>query len=131
MHVVIKLTSFTSEYTYIVEWKLMIICHFVYIVSGKTHLGLLGMRGVTIACVIFIGVSHHLKVEVHMDEVEYLQSLRFTWTKIAQIVGISHRTLCRRLSEWNLPLDTYYSTISDSDLDSLVAQVKSENHTCG
>ena len=29
MHVVIKLTSFTSEYTYIVEWKLMIICHFV------------------------------------------------------------------------------------------------------
>ena len=27
-------------------------------------------------------------------------------------------------SEWILPLDTYYSTISDSDLDSLVAQVK-------
>jgi len=65
-----------------------------------------------------------------MDEVEYLRSLWFTWTKIAQIVGISRRTLYRRLSEWNLPLDTYYSTISDSDLDSLVAQVKSENHTC-
>ena len=71
------------------------------------------------------------KVEVHMDEVEYLRSLRFTWTKIAQILGISRRTLYRRLSEWNLPLDTYYSTISDSDLDGLVAQVKSENDTCG
>ena len=66
-----------------------------------------------------------------MDEVEYLQSLQFTWTKIAQIVGIRRRTLYRRLSEWNLPLDPYYSTISDSDLDSLVAQVKSENHTWG
>ena len=60
MHVVIKLTSFTSEYTYIVECQEAYDMSFV-LVSGKTHLGLLGMRGVTIACVNFIGVSHHLK----------------------------------------------------------------------
>ena len=67
-------------------------------------------------------------VEVSVEEVEYLRSLRFNWTKIATILGISRRTL---LQEWNLPLDINYSVISDSDLDRLVAEVKRDNPTCG
>ena len=61
-----------------------------------------------------------------VEVVEYLRSLRFNWTKIATILGISRRTLYRRLQEWNLPLDINYSVISDSDLDRLVAEVKRE-----
>ena len=70
-------------------------------------------------------------VEVNVEEVEYLRSLRFSWTKIAAILGISRRTLYRRLQEWNLPLDINYSVISDTDLDRLVTEVKRDNPTCG
>ena len=70
MHVVIKVASFTSEYTYIVEWKLMINTSFC-VVSGKTHLGLLGMH-CAIACVNFIEVSHHLKA---------IPKLKCTWMR--------------------------------------------------
>ena len=63
-------------------------------------------------------------IEVFQEEVEYLRSLRFTWTKIADIVGISRRTLYRRLSEWDLPIDINYSIMSDSELDRLVADAK-------
>lgn len=38
-------------------------------------------------------------VEVDMDEVEYYRSLKFSWTKIASLVGISRSTLYRRLDD--------------------------------
>ena len=66
-----------------------------------------------------------------MEEVEYLRSLRFSWTKIAEIIGISRRTLYRQLDEWNLPQDIHYSDITDNDLDTLVREVKGENPTSG
>lgn len=66
-----------------------------------------------------------------MEEVEYLRSLRFSWKKIAEIIGISRRTLYRRLDEWNLPSDIHYTAVSDNDLDRLVSDVRAENPTCG
>lgn len=73
----------------------------------------------------------HPKIEVSVEEVEYLRSLQFNWTKIAAKFGISRRTLYRRLQEWNLPLDINYSVISDNDLDRLVAELKRKYPTCG
>ena len=64
------------------------------------------------------------KCEVNQEEVEYLRSLRFSWSKIANIIGISRATLYRRLDEWQLPREAYYSSISDSDLDQLVCRIK-------
>ena len=66
--------------------------------------------------------------EVHLEEVEYLRSLRFSWNKIANI-GISRATLYRRLDEWQLSRDAYYSSISDSDLDQLVRRIKVQQNT--
>ena len=71
-------------------------------------------------------------IEVFQEEVDYLQSLRFTWTKIAAIVvGISRTTLYRRLSEWDLPIDINYSIMSDSELDRLVADAKRVHRNYG
>ena len=64
------------------------------------------------------------KSEVYPEEVEYLRSLRFSWSKIANIIGISRATLYRRLDEWQLSRDAYYSSISDGDLDQLVRRIK-------
>ena len=67
------------------------------------------------------------------EDVEYLRSLRFNWTKIASsILGVSRATLYRRLDEWQLSRDAYYSTISDTDLDDLVREIKiQENPNVG
>ena len=70
-------------------------------------------------------------VEITMEEVEYLRSLRFSWTKIAKITRISRRTLYCRLDRWELPRDIHYSTISDNDLDRIVSDVKADNPTSG
>ena len=43
----------------------------------------------------------------------------------------SRRTLYRRLNEWNLPIDIKYSTITDENLDSLVADIKRSYPTYG
>ena len=64
------------------------------------------------------------KSELVREDVEYLRSLRFNWSKIASILGVSRATLYRRLDEWQLSRDAYYSTISDSDLDDLVCEIK-------
>ena len=65
------------------------------------------------------------KSEVY-QEVEYLRSLRFSWSKIgglkiANILGISRATLYRRFSQGMLII---YSAISDGDLDRLVHEIK-------
>ena len=60
------------------------------------------------------------KSEVY-QEVEYLRSLCFSWSKIANILGISRATLYRRFSQGMLII---YTAISDDDLDHLVLEIK-------
>ena len=50
--------------------------------------------------------------------------MRFTWTKIAEIVGISRSTLYRRLEEEGVDLTSTYSDISNSELDRMVESIK-------
>ena len=59
-----------------------------------------------------------------MTDVEFLRGMRFSWTKIAQILGISRATLYRRLEEEGVSPHAYYSTISDLQLDHLVQSIK-------
>lgn len=70
-------------------------------------------------------------LEAHQEEVEYLRSLRFSWTKIAEILEISRSTLDRKTEEWNLPADVQYSQLSDSDLDRIVLKIKTTNPKYG
>ena len=62
---------------------------------------------------------------------EFLRTLRFTWTKIAQILGISRATLYRRLEEEDVNPELWYSDISDHDLDTLIAAIKHDNPNDG
>jgi len=64
------------------------------------------------------------KVQVTMDEVELLRSLRFSFTDIAKILDISRATLYRRLEEEGLSSECTYSDISDNDLDDCLIRIK-------
>ena len=64
-------------------------------------------------------------LEVSFEEIEYLHGLRFTWTKIAEILGISRSTLYRRLKqEGDDDLTCTYSDISNTELDRIVESIK-------
>ena len=51
-------------------------------------------------------------LEVSFEEIEYLHGLRFTWTKIAEILGISRSTLYHCLEQEGVDLICTYSDIS-------------------
>ena len=63
------------------------------------------------------------KVDINMDDVEFIRRQRFTWTKIAVILGVSRTSLYHRLDE-GIPPSTTYSDISDQQLDQLIHQIK-------
>ena len=63
-------------------------------------------------------------LEVSFEEIEYLRGLRFTWTKIAEILGISRSTLYRRLEREGVDLTCTYSDISNTELDRIVESIK-------
>ena len=61
---------------------------------------------------------------VSIEDIEYLRRLRFSSTKIAQILGISRSTLYRRLEESGVQQDVQYASISDFELDRAVEYIK-------
>jgi len=61
---------------------------------------------------------------VSIDDIEYLRGLRFSWTKIAKLMGISRSTLYRRLDEYGVQQDVRYTSITDFDLDRTVESIK-------
>ena len=71
------------------------------------------------------------QIQVSLDEVEYFRGLGFTWTKIAEMIGISRSTLYRFLEREGISSTRKYSEISSSDLDRAVAAIKQEHPNDG
>ena len=65
-------------------------------------------------------VSFH---DVDVDDIEFLRSLRFSFTRIAQILGASRSTIYRRMEVEGVSFDRY-SDISDHTLDQLKTDIK-------
>ena len=63
------------------------------------------------------------KVEINIDDVEFLRSLKFSWERITDIIGVSRSTLMRRIHDEGVVIETF-SNISDEQLDHLVSRVK-------
>lgn len=64
------------------------------------------------------------RLEVSFDYIEYLRGLRFSFTEIAILLGISRATLYRRLSEAGVSYCCAYTDICDADLDAEVLRIK-------
>ena len=63
-------------------------------------------------------------MDVSIEEVEFLRSMRFTWTKISELLSISRSTLYRRLEEGGISQQVHYSSISNHDLDQQLVAIK-------
>lgn len=59
------------------------------------------------------------RVVVDQSQLRFLRSLRFGWEEIANIMGVSVKTLQRRAKEWNI---LTFSSISNAELDEVVLE---------
>ena len=65
------------------------------------------------------------RFNVTKAQIESLREIGFSWTKLAQMIGVSWVTLYRRRQELGLSEMHSYSTITDAELDAVIAVVKS------
>ena len=61
----------------------------------------------------------------------FLVEHRFTVPQIADLLGVSVRTVHRRMREYDISISQQYSTVSDLELDQLVGEILAEFPTCG
>ena len=61
---------------------------------------------------------------IAQDQLEYLLDLRFTCADIARLLGVFLRTIRRRLDEFGIAVRDRYSTMSDTELDEEVEEIK-------
>ena len=68
---------------------------------------------------------------VHFDQLESLVESHFTVPQIAAIIGVSPRTIHRRMTEFGLSISTQYAEITDEHLDDMVCRIQHDFPTCG
>ena len=64
------------------------------------------------------------KLFISKEQITFLRDLRFSWTQIASLFGVSRRTLFNMRSEYGLPADHDFSDISNMELRSYVEHIK-------
>jgi len=67
---------------------------------------------------------------VDIEDIEFLRSLRFSFTKIASILRLSRSTLYRKIEDEGVSFETY-SNVSDQTLDNIVAEIKRKHPNDG
>lgn len=72
------------------------------------------------------------RLDITKAQLEYLRSFYFSWSKIANLLGVSISTLQRRRREFGLDERfEKYSPISDNELDSIYTELTNSNSSGG
>ena len=71
------------------------------------------------------------RLEIPINQLEYLLELGFSCPQIATVLGVSLSTVRRRMDEGNLSISGLYSTITDDELDAIVMDIKVSFPNCG
>ena len=69
------------------------------------------------------GAEGRPRLFIAIDQLEFFVSCRFSVHDMAAIIGCSVRTVHRRLRDAGMSVGGAFSTISDSDLDEIVAEI--------
>ena len=71
------------------------------------------------------------RFDIHREQIEHLLNLHFTCPKIASLLGVSLRTIRRRMTEYNLSVSGLYSDISEHELLETVKGIYNSFPNCG
>ena len=65
------------------------------------------------------------QVEVSKEQLEFLRLMHFSWSKIANILGVSLSTINRKREYWQMNDEiSQWSQISDEELDNIVGEIR-------
>ena len=68
---------------------------------------------------------------ISREQVEYLMDCNFTVKEMSDILGVSKRTVERRMSQYELTNMNRFTAINDERLDVIVSEIKSLSPDCG
>ena len=71
------------------------------------------------------------KFDIPQLQLSFLVESGFTGPQIASILDVSLRTVRRRMADYGLSMSGEHADISDSDLEHLVMEIKTDFPTCG
>ncbi|CAL8234262.1 unnamed protein product [Arctogadus glacialis] len=68
---------------------------------------------------------------IQKDQLQHLLDSQFSVPCIAQLLGVSPRTIFRRMAEYGLSVRGFYSTMTDAELDNMVRAIKTQMANAG
>ena len=77
------------------------------------------------------GSSGRPRFNIPRNQLACLLEKRFTIPQIGEILGVSVRTVRRRMTEYNLSVSAFYSELTDDQLDVIVGEIQAQFPTCG
>ncbi|XP_019857141.1 PREDICTED: uncharacterized protein LOC109585483 isoform X2 [Amphimedon queenslandica] len=69
--------------------------------------------------------------DIQKDQLSSLIDSGFTVVQISEIIGVSRRTIFRRMSDFELSIRSTYSDLTDTELDYIIKQIQVEFPACG
>lgn len=81
--------------------------------------------------VLHRGCVGHPKFEIPYQQMTFWLESRFTAPQMAQILGVSLRTVRRRMAGYGLSVRAQYAVLSDEELDDLIREIQHNFPTCG
>ena len=80
---------------------------------------------------VILGGLGRPRFDINYEQLSYLLENRFTVRQISGILGVSQRTVYRRMNEFSMSVYMQYSNISDNDLDVIVYSIQNTFPMCG
>ena len=73
----------------------------------------------------YTGMRGQPKFEVSKRQIEFLRELHFSWVRIAELLGISTKTLSRRRQEFQITDEQNWTSIGDGELREIMQGIMS------
>ena len=81
--------------------------------------------------VTYTGMVGRPRFMIPREQLFFLIENNFTVPQMAEMIGVSLRTIHRRMSEYGLSITSQYATLTDDELDQLVISIQDQFPTCG
>ena len=78
-----------------------------------------------------MGAVGRPRFDIPREQLSLLIESQFTVPQIADMIGVSERTIHRRMSEYGLSIQSTYSEMTNLELDSVIADIHREFPMCG